>query len=131
MTLIFTAAQLSSVISLAYVYGPAAGDQTGKERKQVLTPRVTWASRYNPRIFCAMLPKISDAVGCICRWTVACRRSANAHASDPQQQAAFQGVLHRLTQIAESYYAAAAANLDAFAPDCRTAIHACIDVYRH
>jgi phytoene/squalene synthetase len=51
-------------------------------------------------------------------------------ATDPQQQAAFNGVLKKLTNISETYYASAIANLDAFAPDCRTAIRACIDVYR-
>jgi phytoene/squalene synthetase len=51
-------------------------------------------------------------------------------ATDPQQQAAFNRVLRKLTKIAEVYYAEATANRDAFAPDCRTAIHACINVYR-
>jgi phytoene synthase len=51
-------------------------------------------------------------------------------ATNPQQQQAFRRVLKKLTRISENYYAAAFANLDAFAPDCRTAIHACIDVYR-
>ena len=39
-------------------------------------------------------------------------------------------VLRRLSAIAESYYAAALADVDAFAADSRTAIRACIDVYR-
>ena len=39
-------------------------------------------------------------------------------------------VIHRMTEIAESYYQKSAQNLDAFAPDSRVAIKACIDVYR-
>lgn len=50
--------------------------------------------------------------------------------AEPQQQAALQRVLRRMTYIAEEHYAAAYAELDAFAPDSRTAIHACIQVYR-
>lgn len=50
--------------------------------------------------------------------------------TNPQQQAALQRVLRRMTNIAEEEYAAAYADLDAFAPDSRTAIHACIKVYR-
>lgn len=53
-----------------------------------------------------------------------------ADATDPQQQAAFQRVLRRMTKIAEDHYARARADLDAFAPDSQTAIHACINVYR-
>ncbi len=53
-----------------------------------------------------------------------------ADATDPQQQAAFQRVLRRMTNIAEDHYARALADLDAFAPDSQTAIHACITVYR-
>ncbi len=51
-------------------------------------------------------------------------------ATDPRQQAAFRRALRRMTEIAEEHYARALADLDAFAPDCRTAIHACINVYR-
>ncbi|HQR35887.1 MAG TPA: phytoene/squalene synthase family protein [Blastocatellia bacterium] len=54
----------------------------------------------------------------------------DADATAPEQQAAFHRVLTTLTEIAEDHYARAYADLDAFAPDCRTAIHACIDVYR-
>ena len=50
--------------------------------------------------------------------------------TDPQQQQAFARVLRQLAGTAEGMYAAAAADLDAFAPDSRTAIHACIRVYR-
>lgn len=53
-----------------------------------------------------------------------------ADATAPEQQAAFHHVLTTLTEIAEDHYARAYADLDAFAPDCRTAIHACINVYR-
>lgn len=53
-----------------------------------------------------------------------------ADATDPQQQAAFQRVLRRMTNIAEDHYARALADLEAFASDSQTAIHACIAVYR-
>jgi len=39
-------------------------------------------------------------------------------------------VIHRMAEIAESYYHKSAQNLDAFSPDCRVAIKACIEVYR-
>ena len=39
-------------------------------------------------------------------------------------------VVARMAQAAEHYYAEAARELDAFAPDCVPAIKACIDVYR-
>lgn len=52
------------------------------------------------------------------------------HAADEKQQEALGTVLRRLTLIAEDYYASALAGLDAFSPDCRLAIHACIKVYR-
>ncbi len=39
-------------------------------------------------------------------------------------------VLRRLSAAAEEYYRAAERDLDSFAPDCRVAIQACIDVYR-
>ena len=38
-------------------------------------------------------------------------------------------VIHQMAEIAESYYQKSAQRLDAFAPDCRVAIKACIDVY--
>jgi phytoene synthase len=51
-------------------------------------------------------------------------------ATDPRQQAAFRRALRRVTECAEEHYARSLADLDAFAPDTRTAINACIDVYR-
>ena len=50
--------------------------------------------------------------------------------TDARQHPAFARVLRHLAQEAEARYAAAAVDLDAFAPDSRTAIHACIKVYR-
>jgi phytoene synthase len=50
--------------------------------------------------------------------------------SDQRQHAAFARVLRKLAATAEEMYSASAADLDAFAPDSRTAIHACIKVYR-
>jgi phytoene synthase len=50
--------------------------------------------------------------------------------NDSRQHAALGRVLRRLSAIAEQHYAASLADLDAFAADSRTAIRACIDVYR-
>ena len=50
-------------------------------------------------------------------------------AADPAQRAALERVIGSLAETAEGYYRQAAADLDAFAPDCRVAIKACIDVY--
>ena len=49
---------------------------------------------------------------------------------DVSGYAAVNRVLQSLSRIAEEHYGAAELNLDAFAPDCRVAIQACIDVYR-
>jgi phytoene synthase len=49
---------------------------------------------------------------------------------DPRQHTALNRVLRRLSAIAESYYTAALSDIDAFADDSRTAIRACVDVYR-
>ncbi|HVG17447.1 MAG TPA: phytoene/squalene synthase family protein [Blastocatellia bacterium] len=49
---------------------------------------------------------------------------------DRSQHAALARVLQRLSAIAEQHYASALADLDAFAADSRTAIRACVDVYR-
>ena len=49
---------------------------------------------------------------------------------DAEQRPALARVLRKLAAIAESYYAEAERDLDAFAPDCRLAIRACISVYR-
>jgi len=48
---------------------------------------------------------------------------------DPAQHAALNRVVWRLADYASGCYADAQANLDAFAPDSRTAIDACIRVY--
>ncbi len=50
--------------------------------------------------------------------------------SDPAQLPKLKSVLATLSAAAEEHYRAAEHDLDAFAPDCRTAIQACIDVYR-
>ncbi|MEP7339228.1 MAG: phytoene/squalene synthase family protein [Acidobacteriota bacterium] len=55
---------------------------------------------------------------------------AEADATDPGQHAPLNRVLRAMTEIAESYYARALAELDAFAPDSQMAINACIQVYR-
>ena len=48
---------------------------------------------------------------------------------DPRRQEAIARVVRRLASVAEKFYRSAHADLDAFAPDCRLAIHACIKVY--
>ena len=50
--------------------------------------------------------------------------------NDSRQHAALGRVLRKLSAIAEQYYASSLADIDAFAADSRTAIRACIDVYR-
>ncbi len=50
-------------------------------------------------------------------------------AGDPAQQAQLARVLRRLAAVAAEHYASAEADLDAFSPDCRLAIQACIRVY--
>ncbi len=49
--------------------------------------------------------------------------------SDAGQQAPLARVLRRMAACAADLYASAEAGLDAFAPDCRPAIQACIKVY--
>lgn len=49
---------------------------------------------------------------------------------DPKQEAAFVRVIRRMADEAETRYRAAEDGLDAFSPDCRIAIRACLDVYR-
>lgn len=51
------------------------------------------------------------------------------NAFDETQQRALGVVLRRLALKASDFYADARANLDAFSPDCRLAIHSCIKVY--
>lgn len=51
-------------------------------------------------------------------------------ATDPDQRAALNRVLRRLTALTEQYYGSALAGLEAFNHDSRVAIRACIDVYR-
>jgi 15-cis-phytoene synthase len=50
-------------------------------------------------------------------------------ACDARQQRALATVLRQLAGVAENHYALASKDLDAFSPDCRLAIHACIKVY--
>jgi 15-cis-phytoene synthase len=50
--------------------------------------------------------------------------------ASPVQQAGLRRVLRQVAAAAEAEYAATVANLDAFATDTRTAIAACIAVYR-
>lgn len=52
------------------------------------------------------------------------------NATDPDQQAALNNVLRKLTAMTEAYYEKSLADLDAFNHDSRVAIRACIDVYR-
>ena len=50
-------------------------------------------------------------------------------AEDEGQQAALARVVRRVAGVAADLYRSAHQNLDAFAPDCRLAIHSCIRVY--
>ncbi|MBV8860163.1 MAG: phytoene/squalene synthase family protein [Acidobacteria bacterium] len=50
-------------------------------------------------------------------------------AEDPRQQAPLARVLRRLAAYAAERYASAERHLDAFSPDCRLAIQACVKVY--
>lgn len=54
----------------------------------------------------------------------------NMDAADPAQHPALNRLLTRLTAITDSYYDRSMAGIDAFNPDSRIAIQACIDVYR-
>ena len=49
---------------------------------------------------------------------------------NPGQQAALRSVIGHMADLAEDHYDRALADLNAFSPDCRTAIQACITVYR-
>jgi len=53
----------------------------------------------------------------------------DADPRDPTARAGFERAIRRMAGIAEEYYARAARGLDAFAPDSRAAIRACIEVY--
>jgi phytoene synthase len=50
--------------------------------------------------------------------------------TDARQRPALARLLHRLATIADAHYADAERDLDAFSPDCRVAVRACIGVYR-
>ena len=54
----------------------------------------------------------------------------NLDPADADQAVPLRRVLQAVSAEAEGYYQAAERNLDAFSPDCRIAIQACIDVYR-
>ncbi|MCE5228553.1 squalene/phytoene synthase family protein [bacterium] len=49
---------------------------------------------------------------------------------EPANRRKILTVIGQMTDIADRYYQHAAMRLDVFAPDCRVAIKACIDVYR-
>jgi 15-cis-phytoene synthase len=55
---------------------------------------------------------------------------ARLDATDQAQHPGLNRLLARLTALTEDYYARSLASLDAFNPDSRVAIRACIDVYR-
>ncbi|HEX8456739.1 MAG TPA: phytoene/squalene synthase family protein [Pyrinomonadaceae bacterium] len=56
--------------------------------------------------------------------------AAELDTADARHHAAIARVVRRLAGIAEAHYAEAERDLDAFSPDCRIAIRACIAVYR-
>jgi phytoene synthase len=49
---------------------------------------------------------------------------------DPEQQTQLKPVVREMTQLADAYYEKSLRTLNAFHPDSRIAIKACIDVYR-
>ena len=116
---------------LAYVYGAANGENNGQEFKRVLKSsrdlgialqltnflRDVAEDQRRGRLYLPM--EMLRAQGL-----------QNPDATNPAQHLAFNQVLNCLTEISEEYYGKAAENLDAFAPDSRTAIRACINVYR-
>ena len=55
---------------------------------------------------------------------------AELNVDDRRQRPALARLLRELGKVAESHYADAERDVDAFAPDCRVAIRACIGVYR-
>jgi hypothetical protein len=52
------------------------------------------------------------------------------HPEDPVQQDLLRPVIREMTQQADQYYEKSFRTLNAFHPDSRIAIKACIDVYR-
>ncbi len=116
---------------LAYVYGPATGDQQGTDFARAIRSskelgialqltnflRDVAEDQKRGRLYLPLDMLRAEGI-------------YEPDATDPKQQQAFDRVLKTLTAISEDYYAKSYADLDAFAPDCRTAIHACINVYR-
>lgn len=49
---------------------------------------------------------------------------------DASSQEQLQSVIREVVEIADGYYTSAQAKIETFSADCRTAIQACIDVYR-
>lgn len=49
---------------------------------------------------------------------------------NPARHRKVLNVIHQMAEIANSYYRKSAQRLNAFSPDCRVAIKACINVYR-
>lgn len=56
--------------------------------------------------------------------------AAGLNVRDARERACIARVLRRLAEIAEAHYRDAERDVDAFSPDCRIAIRACIAVYR-
>lgn len=116
---------------LAYVYGPATGNHQGADFARAIQAskdlgialqltnflRDVAEDQKRGRLYLPLEMLRAEGI-------------YEPDATDPKQQQSFDCVLKKLTVISEDYYARANANLDAFAPDCRTAIHACINVYR-
>ena len=116
---------------LAYVYGAANEGNEGEEFERVLTSsrdlgialqltnflRDVAEDQRRGRLYLPMEMLREQGL-------------QNPDATNPSQHLAFNQILNCLTEISEEYYGQAAENLDAFAPDSRTAIRACINVYR-
>ncbi|MBS1812563.1 MAG: phytoene/squalene synthase family protein [Acidobacteria bacterium] len=116
---------------LAYVYGPATGDLSGHDFNRALKASKDLGIALQLTNFLRDVAEDQKRGRLYLPLNLLRAEGIYApDATDPGQQAAFNRVLSHLTQISEDYYADAFANLDAFSPDCRTAIQACIEVYR-
>ncbi len=116
---------------LAYVYGPATGGRNGADFRQALQASSDLGIALQLTNFLRDVAE-DQKRGRLYLPQDMLRDEGlyTPDATNLSQQPAFNRVLKKLTNIAEEYYAEAYANLDVFAPDCRTAIQACIDVYR-
>jgi len=116
---------------LAYVYGPARGGIEGPDFQRVLKASKDLGIALQLTNFLRDVAEDQKRGRLYLPLDMLRAEGLNSpDVTDPRQQTAFNSILCKLAHISEEYYASAFANLDAFAPDCRTAIQACIEVYR-